>query len=88
VRVRVRVPIPRTSEYRDARPWHARLTCRSEQADAAAKARRSVRTNNFTQQTNALDVDKHMYARPCHFFTFIFGRVLYADRAAFQDGVH
>jgi hypothetical protein len=59
-----------------------------EQADAAAKARRSVRTNNFTQQTNALDVDKHMYARPCHFFTFIFGRVLYADRAAFQDGVH
>jgi Hepatocellular carcinoma-associated antigen 59 len=25
-----------------------------------AKARRAVRTNNFTQQTNALDVDKHM----------------------------
>ena len=25
------------------------------------KARRAVRTNNFTQQTNALDVDKHMY---------------------------
>ena len=33
----------------------------SEQEDAAAKARRAVRTNNFTQQTNALDVDKHMY---------------------------
>ncbi|EJD01558.1 uncharacterized protein FOMMEDRAFT_135745 [Fomitiporia mediterranea MF3/22] len=26
------------------------------------KARRTVRTNNFTQQTNALDVDKHMMA--------------------------
>jgi hypothetical protein len=25
-----------------------------------AKARRVVRSNNFTQQTNALDVDKHM----------------------------
>jgi hypothetical protein len=24
--------------------------------------RRAVRANNFTQQTNALDVDKHMYA--------------------------
>lgn len=29
--------------------------------DKDAKARRTVRTNNFTQQTNALDVDKHMY---------------------------
>ncbi|KAJ6539754.1 hepatocellular carcinoma-associated antigen 59-domain-containing protein [Mycena capillaripes] len=27
-----------------------------------ARARRAVRTNNFTQQTNALDVDKHMMA--------------------------
>lgn len=25
-----------------------------------ARARRAVQTNNFTQQTNALDVDKHM----------------------------
>jgi hypothetical protein len=24
--------------------------------------RRAVRANNFTQQTNALDVDKHMYS--------------------------
>jgi len=31
-------------------------------ADAIAKARRAVRTNNFTQQTNTLDVDKHMMA--------------------------
>ncbi|KAG6333311.1 hypothetical protein ID866_5778 [Astraeus odoratus] len=30
--------------------------------DAEAKARRAVRTNNFTQQTNAVDVDKHMMA--------------------------
>ncbi|KAG9317810.1 hepatocellular carcinoma-associated antigen 59-domain-containing protein [Chiua virens] len=33
-----------------------------EQEDTAAKARRAVRTNNFTQQTNVLDVDKHMMA--------------------------
>ncbi|RPD66907.1 hypothetical protein L227DRAFT_8356 [Lentinus tigrinus ALCF2SS1-6] len=30
--------------------------------DAEAKARKVVRSNNFTQQTNALDVDKHMMA--------------------------
>ncbi|KAG8806977.1 hypothetical protein FRC19_006937 [Serendipita sp. 401] len=30
--------------------------------DESAKARRTVRKNNFTQQTNALDVDKHMMA--------------------------
>ncbi|KAH7923657.1 hypothetical protein BV22DRAFT_1113275 [Leucogyrophana mollusca] len=33
-----------------------------EEEDKDAKARRAVRTNNFTQQTNALDVDKHMMA--------------------------
>ena len=33
----------------------------SEPEDKAAKMRRAVRANNFTQQTNALDVDKHMY---------------------------
>jgi hypothetical protein len=33
----------------------------SDEEDVDAKARRVVRTNNFTQQTNALDVDKHMY---------------------------
>ncbi|KAI0092699.1 hepatocellular carcinoma-associated antigen 59-domain-containing protein [Irpex rosettiformis] len=33
-----------------------------EEEDAEMKARRVVRTNNFTQQTNALDVDKHMMA--------------------------
>ncbi|EIM87882.1 uncharacterized protein STEHIDRAFT_94716 [Stereum hirsutum FP-91666 SS1] len=33
-----------------------------EMEDKDAKARRAVRTNNFTQQTNALDVDKHMMA--------------------------
>jgi len=30
--------------------------------DKTAKMRRAVRANNFTQQTNALDVDKHMLA--------------------------
>ncbi|KAF9006658.1 hepatocellular carcinoma-associated antigen 59-domain-containing protein [Cyathus striatus] len=33
-----------------------------EEADKDARARRVVRNNNFTQQTNALDVDKHMMA--------------------------
>ncbi|KAF8494217.1 hepatocellular carcinoma-associated antigen 59-domain-containing protein [Russula emetica] len=33
-----------------------------EPEDKAAKMRRAVRANNFTQQTNALDVDKHMMA--------------------------
>jgi hypothetical protein len=32
----------------------------SAENDDASKARRLVRSNNFTQQTNALDVDKHM----------------------------
>ncbi|KIJ13260.1 hypothetical protein PAXINDRAFT_117267 [Paxillus involutus ATCC 200175] len=33
-----------------------------EEDDVDAKARRAVRTSNFTQQTNTLDVDKHMMA--------------------------
>ncbi|EKM79907.1 hypothetical protein AGABI1DRAFT_39047 [Agaricus bisporus var. burnettii JB137-S8] len=33
-----------------------------EEANKEAKARRVVRTNNFTQQTNVMDVDKHMMA--------------------------
>lgn len=32
----------------------------SDDEDEAKKAKRLVRANNFTQQTNALDVDKHM----------------------------
>jgi hepatocellular carcinoma-associated antigen 59 len=38
----------------------------SEPEDKAAKMRRAVRANNFTQQTNALDVDKHMYVPATH----------------------
>jgi hypothetical protein len=37
--------------------------------------RRAVRANNFTQQTNALDVDKHMYVFP-HYSTPFFRREL------------
>ncbi|CCM00436.1 uncharacterized protein FIBRA_02468 [Fibroporia radiculosa] len=33
-----------------------------EDEDAETKARKVVRANNFTQQTNVLDVDKHMMA--------------------------
>ncbi|KAF8138901.1 hypothetical protein EV363DRAFT_1523219 [Boletus edulis] len=40
----------------------AKIEDDSEQVDTVARARRAVRTNNFTQQTNALDVDKHMMA--------------------------
>lgn len=32
--------------------------------DAAAKLRRGIHTNNFTGQTNAVDVDKHMSVYP------------------------
>ena len=37
--------------------------------DAEAKTRKVVRSNNFTQQTNALDVDKHMYVGVGSFFS-------------------
>jgi len=33
-----------------------------EEEEKEARTRRVVRSNNFTQQTNALDVDKHMMA--------------------------
>ncbi len=33
----------------------------SELEDENERAKRLVRSNNFTQQTNALDVDKHMW---------------------------
>lgn len=35
----------------------------NDEGDTEAKARKVVRTNNFTKQTNALDVDKHMCVR-------------------------
>lgn len=37
----------------------------SDEEDKDAKAKRVVRVNNFTQQTNVLDVDKHMYVAAC-----------------------
>jgi hypothetical protein len=33
----------------------------SDEGDTEAKAKKVVRANNFTKQTNALDVDKHMW---------------------------
>lgn len=36
------------------------LTHARDEEAREARARRVVRANNFTQQTNALDVDKHM----------------------------
>ena len=44
--------------YAVSRVWSGILCC--SDSDEEAKARRVVRANNFTQQTNALDVDKHM----------------------------
>lgn len=35
----------------------------SEEALKEARTRRVVRANNFTQQTNVLDVDKHMWVQ-------------------------
>ncbi|WWC60984.1 uncharacterized protein I303_103561 [Kwoniella dejecticola CBS 10117] len=35
---------------------------KDDEGDEKERAKRLVRTNNFTQQTNALDVDKHMMA--------------------------
>jgi len=52
---------------------------RADEEAKAAKARRTVRKNNFTQQTNALDVDKHMYVLPPP------SRI---TLLIFQDGVH
>jgi hypothetical protein len=54
------------SEYVFFPPYHRVFSSRlvSEPEDKAAKMRRAVRANNFTQQTNALDVDKHMYVLP------------------------
>jgi len=45
----------------------------SDGEDKDAKARRVVRANNFTQQTNALDVDKHMCVNstPDHTLTIV-----------------
>lgn len=36
------------------------LVSRNDEEAKEAKARRVVRANNFTQQTNTLDVDKHL----------------------------
>ncbi|KAI0677287.1 hepatocellular carcinoma-associated antigen 59-domain-containing protein [Trametes maxima] len=44
------------------RPGAAHENDEEEAEDAEAKARKVVRENNFTHQTNALDVDKHMMA--------------------------
>jgi hypothetical protein len=37
-----------------------KVVVEDDEGDAEAKARKVVRTNNFTKQTNVLDVDKHM----------------------------
>ncbi|KIJ13265.1 hypothetical protein PAXINDRAFT_100732 [Paxillus involutus ATCC 200175] len=41
---------------------HLALESNNDEEDVDALARRAVRTSNFTQQTNMLDVDKHMIA--------------------------
>ena len=60
---RVRVQTRKTSElFVCVVPNHSHGVYDSEDEDKDAKARRVVRANNFTQQTNVLDVDKHMMA--------------------------
>jgi hypothetical protein len=41
---------------------HPSTAAEEEGEDEAARAARKVMSNNFTQQTNALDTDKHMMA--------------------------
>ena len=53
----------------------------SEDMDEETKARKVVRSNNFTQQTNALDVDKHMCVT-----TWLRRRD--GTRTSMQDGLH
>ena len=67
---RVRVQTRKTSELSVCvAPNHSHGVYDSEDEDKDAKARRVVRANNFTQQTNALDVDKHMYFGVGSFFS-------------------
>lgn len=42
-----------------------------DEEEKEARARRVVRANNFTQQTNTLDVDKHM----CVIITMYIGEI-------------
>lgn len=54
-------------EYESEKPRYGLHTPKEDDGEddlegAMAKARRAVRMSNFTQQTNALDVDKHMMA--------------------------
>lgn len=50
-----------TSELNDPRGYSQSITDNiSEFEDEKERLKRLVRNNNFTQQTNALDVDKHM----------------------------
>lgn len=50
----------------DSKAWHIltllliQLSLYSDPDDAHAKLRRGIQSNNFTGQTNAVDVDKHM----------------------------
>ena len=54
----------------------------SDEGDAEIKARRVVRTNNFTKQTNVLDVDKHMLV---HIFLALFSSSLFPVRMAYIE---
>jgi hypothetical protein len=41
----------------------------SEPEDEDARTRKIIKSNHFTQQTNTLDVDKHMYVSHFHQYT-------------------
>ncbi|KAG5340420.1 hypothetical protein C0989_001660 [Termitomyces sp. Mn162] len=59
--VRKKKKRPREEEQGGLRKG-ARDDDEEDEEDKAARARRVIRSNNFTQQTNAVDVDKHMMA--------------------------
>lgn len=52
--------------------------------DDETKSRKLVRSNNFTQQTNALDVDKHMFVLA----PFMVPTFYIQYKTSRQDGLH
>jgi hypothetical protein len=57
----------------------------SDEGDTEAKARKVVKTNNFTKQTNTLDVDKHMWG--LRFRAFISSFLLLARMAYIEENM-
>lgn len=53
-----------------ATKFSGRCRLDDEDDEASSRARKAVRSNNFTGQTNILDVDKHMFVSDPFTFSF------------------